>query len=315
MQWDIAFASLIVGFVIGLTGMGGGALMTPVLVIFFHINPGAAISSDVVASVVLKPIGGGVHLRHGTVNMRLVRWLSIGSVPSALFGSFLISKVVGDNAGNTIKTILGVVLLVAVGAMVAKFSIQARRKNGPTGEMLPASAIRPLATLFIGIFGGFIVGMTSVGSGSLMIVLLMVLYPQLSSREMIGTDLVQSIPLVAAAALGHLVFGHASFGVTTSVLVGAIPGVFFGAHVSARASDRWIRPVLVVVLLLSALKLLNVSNAALLGTAVASAVAGAAFLVVATLRSRRIVVLPDELAPAARIVDPHDPEFAPASGT
>ena len=107
--------------------------------------------------------------------------------------------------------------------------------------------------------------MTSVGSGSLMIVMLMLLYPTLSSREMVGTDLVQAIPLVGAAAIGHLLFGNLALGLTLSVLVGAMPGVYFGAHVSARASDRYIRPVLVAVLAISALKLLNVPNGALLG--------------------------------------------------
>jgi len=277
MHWDIALAGLIVGFIIGLTGMGGGALMTPVLVLLFHVDPGAAISSDVVASMVLKPIGGGVHLRRGTVNLRLVRLLAAGSVPSAFAGAYLISRVIGDDRGNTIKTILGAVLIVAAIAMVAKLVIQSRRGSTPNGDPLPDASIRPVLTVAIGVFGGLIVGMTSVGSGSLMIVLLMLLYPKLSAREMVGTDLVQAIPLVASAALGHLLFGHAAFATTTSVLVGAIPGVFVGAHVSARATDRYIRPVLVAVLAISALKLLNVSNGVVLAATVAAAVAGMAW--------------------------------------
>ena len=114
--------------------------------------------------------------------------------------------------------------------------------------------------------GGFAVGLTSVGSGSLMIVLLMLLYPTLSSREMVGTDLVQAIPLVASAALGHLVFGNLELGLTGSVLVGAIPGVYVGAHVSARASDRYIRPALIAVLTISSLKLVGASNDLLLAS-------------------------------------------------
>jgi uncharacterized membrane protein YfcA len=280
MHLDIALAGLVVGFIIGLTGMGGGALMTPVLVLLFHVDPGAAISSDVVASVVLKPIGGGVHLRRGTVNLRLVRWLMLGSVPSAFFGAYLISRIGGASAGDRIKTILGSVLLVAAGAMVVKLVVQARRKSAPTGEMMPPELVRPLPTLAVGIFGGLVVGMTSVGSGSLMIVLLMLLYPMLSAREMVGTDLVQAIPLVASAALGHLVFGHASFDTTTSVLLGAIPGVFLGAQISSRASDKYIRPVLVGVLTISALKLLDAPNGALFGVAVAALVLALAYFVV-----------------------------------
>jgi uncharacterized protein len=287
MHLDIALAGFVVGCVIGLTGMGGGALMTPVLVIFFHVTPGAAISSDVVASMVLKPIGGGVHLRRGTVNLTLVRWLAIGSVPSAFFGAYLISRLGGEDAGDAIKTILGIVLLLAAAGMVTKLVIQAKRNARPPDQPMPASAVRPVPTLLIGIFGGLVVGMTSVGSGSLMIVLLMLLYPTLSAREMVGTDLVQAIPLVAAAALGHLVFGHASFDTTTSVLVGAVPGVYLGAHISSRANDRYIRPVLIAVLVLSSLKLLNVPNAALLTATIAFVVAGLVWFPAKAVRDRR----------------------------
>src|SRR5690349_10277136 len=118
MHFDIALAGLFVGFVIGLTGMGGGALMTPVLVIFFHITPSAAISSDVVASFILKPVGGGVHIKKRTVNWRLVRWLALGSVPAAFAGSYVIDKIAGKGLENHVKTILGVVLLVAAAGML-----------------------------------------------------------------------------------------------------------------------------------------------------------------------------------------------------
>jgi uncharacterized membrane protein YfcA len=268
MQLNIACAALIVGFVIGLTGMGGGALMTPVLVIFFGINPTAAISSDVLASVILKPIGGGVHARRGTVNWTLVRWLAIGSVPAAFAGAYAISRVTGPGAEDTVKHILGWVLLVAAGGMLVKTILQTRRRTLPTGEMMPAALVRPIPTVLIGVIGGFAVGLTSVGSGSLMIVMLMFLYPKLSSREMVGTDLVQAIPLVMSAAIGHLIFGDLQFGLTTSVLVGAIPGVYVGARISATASDRFIRPALIAVLTISSLKLIGANNAVLLGVTI-----------------------------------------------
>jgi len=243
MQLNIACAALIVGLVIGLTGMGGGALMTPVLIIFFGVNPAAAISSDVLASVVLKPIGGGVHARRGTVNWLLVRWLATGSVPAAFAGAYVISRVTGPGAEDNVKHILGWVLLVAAAGMLVKTIVQTRRRSLPTGARMDAALVRPIPTMLIGVIGGFAVGLTSVGSGSLMIVMLMFLYPKLSGREMVGTDLVQAIPLVASAAIGHLIFGELQFGLTASVLVGAIPGVYVGARISARASDRFIRPV------------------------------------------------------------------------
>jgi len=278
MQWDVAAAGLVVGCVIGLTGMGGGALMTPVLVIFFHITPSAAISSDILASVVLKPIGGGVHVRRKTVNWRLVRWLSVGSVPAAFAGAYLIDRVASQGLENRVKQILGVVLLIAAAAMLIKTVAQARRPR-TDNALMDQRLVRPVATLTIGAVGGFLVGMTSVGSGSLIIVMLMTLYPTLSSREMVGTDLVQAIPLVAAAALGHILFGHLQLDLTSSVLVGAIPGVYLGARISARANDRYIRPLLVAVLTISSLKLLNASNRLLLAATAVAAVALIAWLV------------------------------------
>jgi uncharacterized protein len=287
MHWNIASAALLIGFVIGLTGMGGGALMTPVLVIFFHIVPTAAISSDVVASVILKPIGGGVHVRHGTVNWRLVRWLSLGSVPAAFAGAFAISRVSTGGVEGDVKKILGWVLLVAAAGMAVKLAAQSRRASIPNEQMLDPALVRPALTALIGVVGGFAVGLTSVGSGSLMIVLLMLLYPTLSAREMVGTDLVQAIPLVTSAAIGHLVFGNLELGLTGSVLIGAIPGVYVGAHVSARGSDRFIRPALIAVLTISSLKLVGAGNGFLLGAIVVALVALSAFFTFDARRNRK----------------------------
>lgn len=284
----LALAGAIVGFIIGLTGMGGGALMTPVLVIFFGINPAAAVSSDVVTSLILKPFGGGIHVKRGTVNWRLVQWLVVGSVPTAFLGAYLLDEVVGKDNGDRIKEILGWVLLVAAGAILAKIALQARRKNGPNGAMLSAAAVRPVPTMLIGAVGGLLVGLTSVGSGSLIIVMLMLLYPTLSSKEMVGTDLVQAIPLVGAAALGHAIFGTPQLDLITSVLLGAIPAVMLGAHFSSKASDRYIRPVLVGVLAVSSLKLLGVSNGWLL--AVAGTTVGAVVVIAFRARQTRATV-------------------------
>jgi uncharacterized membrane protein YfcA len=273
INWNMSLAGVIVGFVIGLTGMGGGALMTPVLVIFFNVNPAAAVSSDVVTSLILKPFGGSIHVRRGTVNWRLVRWLMIGSVPMAFLGAFLLDQVIGKNGADAIKRLLGWVLLVAAGAILAKVALQARRRDAPNDKMLHPEMVRPLPTLLIGAAGGLIVGLTSVGSGSLMIVMLMVLYPMLSSKEMVGTDLIQAIPLVGAAALGHMIFGSPQLELITSVLIGAIPAVMVGAHFSSKASDRYIRPILCAVLTISAVKLLEPEKNAFNGLVLALAIA------------------------------------------
>lgn len=291
-------AGLIVGFVIGLTGMGGGALMTPVLVILFGVNPGAAVSSDVVTSLILKPFGAGVHAKRKTVNWRLVRWLMIGSIPSAFAGAWLLDTFFAGR-GEGIKRLLGWVLLVAAAAIFTKTYLQHRRQDAPDGSMLPAAAVRPLPTLVIGVVGGIIVGMTSVGSGSLIIVMLMLLYPALSSKEMVGTDLVQAVPLVGAAALGHLLFGDPKLGLIVSVLIGAIPAVMVGAHFSSRFGDRLVRPALVAVLLLSSLSLLGVGNGWLLFVVVVEVVAYLTYLSATRRRHRRIEAEVDRSAVTA----------------
>jgi uncharacterized membrane protein YfcA len=251
----IAAAGLLVGFTVGLTGMGGGALMTPILVLFFRIAPLAAVSSDLVASLVMKPIGGGVHWRRGTVRRDIVLWLALGSVPAAFAGVLVLRAIGAGHVEELLKRALGLALIASAGAIVLRSRIQRRSERGH--DLGPAVLKRP-ATVAIGAIGGLMVGMTSVGSGSLIIVMLLFLYPGLTSAEVVGTDLVQAIPLVAAAALGHLFFGSVRLALTASLLVGALPGVYVGAHLSSMASSRVVRPALFLVLLTSGLKLVQV---------------------------------------------------------
>ena len=190
-------------------------------------------------------------------------------------------------------------LLVAGTATLVKVVVQVRRRVVHHDLMDPA-LVRPLPTVAIGVLGGFVVGLTSVGSGSLMIVCLMLLYPMLSSREMVGTDLVQAVPLVGAAALGHVLFGEFSLGLTTSVLVGAIPGVYAGAHVSSRAGDHYIRPILVALLIVIGLKLLGVPDPGLLAVTIVAATALTTWFVLGARREIPPVVV--DVADAAEVI-------------
>jgi uncharacterized protein len=270
MDWTLALGALVVGVVVGLTGMGGGALMTPMLVLFFGVSPLAAVSSDLVASALMKPVGSFVHIRNGTVRWDLVRWLCIGSVPAAFCG-VLITRALGSgkDVQDIVQKSLGVALIIAATGLFLRAYLRlaerakhrdAHRDADPRGR--PRLRLRPLPTLLVGVVGGVVVGMTSVGSGSLIIIALMGLYPALRASELVGTDLVQAVPLVASAAIGHLIFGNFELSVTGALLVGSIPGAFIGAQLSTRLPGALIRRALAFVLLASALKLLGVGSVA-----------------------------------------------------
>ncbi|GAA3902273.1 sulfite exporter TauE/SafE family protein [Actinoplanes auranticolor] len=274
MDLTLAFAGLGVGIVVGLTGMGGGALMTPILVLFFGVPPVAAVSSDLAASAVMKPFGGWVHARRGTVNWRLVAWLCAGSIPSAFLGVLLL-RLLGDDetVQHTIKIALGCALLLAAGGMLLKAWVTRHQRGDGPAEPI---TVRPIPTLLVGVGGGVIVGLTSVGSGSLIIVALLALYPKLRANDVVGTDLIQAIPLVISAAVGHALFGDLHLDIAGAVLIGSIPGVLLGARISSRAPGGIVRAALVIVLLASALKMLDVPTmavGAITGTAILVAVA------------------------------------------
>ena len=267
-DWPLSAAAFGIGIVVGLTGMGGGALMTPVLVLLFDVLPLTAVSSDLVASAIMKPVGSAVHLRRGTVHLGLVKWLCIGSVPAAFAGVIIARSLGGgESVQSVIRTALAIALLLSAAGLMVRAYMRlvehARVRDGraaPLPQGRPRVEVRPLPTLMVGILGGIVVGMTSVGSGSLIIIALMALYPHLKASELVGTDLVQAVPLVMSAALGHVLFGDFQLGLTASLLVGCIPGVWLGAHLSARAPGGLVRRALAFVLLASALKLLDVSN-------------------------------------------------------
>jgi len=259
----IILGSAIIGLLVGMTGAGGGALMTPMLILLFGVTPSTAISSDLVAAVVMRPIGAAVHLRAGTVNMRLVRWMVLGSVPAAFLGAYLL-RLMGHAkaAQHNVEVALGAALLIGAGAMALRLALDRQRglqRRATVAELEP----RPLPTIAIGVLGGIVVGITSVGSGSLMIILLLFLYPTIGANQLVGTDLTQAVPLTLSAALGALVFGHVEFGVTGSLVIGSVPAVLIGSLLSASVPDRYVRPAIAFVIFASGLKYVGVGTTAL----------------------------------------------------
>jgi uncharacterized protein len=271
--------------------------MTPMLILLFGVQPSSAISSDLVAAVMMRPIGAAVHLRQKTVNLRLVGWMVLGSVPMAFFGSYLLHLMGhAKTAQKNIELALGIALLVGASAMVLRYILDRRSDHDRTGVVHEVTP-RPLRTIGIGMIGGIVVGITSVGSGSLMIIMLLFLYPMLGANQLVGTDLTQAVPLTLAAALGALAFGHVEFGVTTSLIIGSVPAVFVGSLLSSSAPDRFIRPVITFVVAASGLKYVGVGTTAL-GWILCAALLACGGGWLAVKRPWRKLVVPGEVPPA-----------------
>ena len=291
LNFALVLGSVLVGFLVGLTGMGGGALMTPMLVLIFGITPSAAISSDLIAALFMKPLGVAVHWHKKTIQPRLVRYLCYGSIPSAVAGTYVMHLLGSTtSAEKHLQLLLGLALIVGAAAMVARAFFPTRRVV--TGPLL---VNRPLI-IGVGVVGGFMVGLTSVGAGSLIIVMLLLIYPHIRTDHLVGTDLAQSIPLTAAATLGTLLFGHVQLAVTASIIVGSVPAVVAGSLLSARSFTKTLRPFLGGVALLSGLKYVGLPVDAL-------GVAAVVILAVATVIAVRSANVPTIDAPAIALGD------------
>jgi uncharacterized protein len=255
---SVLVVSFGVGIVVGLTGMGGGALMTPAL-IFLGINPTAAVANDLVAASVNKSVGAAVHWRVGKPNLRLAGLLMIASVPTAFAGAFIV-QAVGDvaNQEDFLKRALGVALLFTASTYMLRMYLQLRYVSGGNVVHSGDPKLRIVPTLLVGGLGGLLVGITSVGSGSVIMVSLLLLYPTLSALRLVGTDLVQAVPLVLSAAISHVIVDGVQWAVLIPLIVGGSPGTFLGARLANWVSQSVIRRGIVIVLTLTGLNMLGV---------------------------------------------------------
>lgn len=255
---SIAVAGFVVGVVVGLTGMGGGALMTPALIFLGVGHTATVVTADLTAAAVYKTGGAIVHKREGSPNMKLALWLVIGSVPMALLGPYLVKGFSGDEAhlDQVLKVAIGVALLVAAATYAARLYLELLRVR--SGEHVPNDnpTIRPIPTLLVGAVGGLLVGITSVGSGSVIMICLLMLYPGLSAVRLVGTDLVQAVPLVLAAAIANIAIHGLDFSVVIPLILGSVPGTIWGSKLAPRIPQSFIRRAIVVVLTMSGVALL-----------------------------------------------------------
>ncbi len=257
---SLLVVSFLVGIVIGLTGMGGGALMTPALILF-GIPPSTAVANDLVSAAFNKSVGAAVHWKGGSPHVKLALWLVAGSVPTAFAGAFIIKAVAAGQAQEDfIKLAIGVTLLITASTYVLRMYLQMVKNlhDDVPHEGTPEPRVKPLPTFLIGAVGGLLVGLTSVGSGSLIMVALVLLYPRMSPRRLVGTDLVQAIPLVVSAAISHVIVSGVDWAVLIPLVVGGMPGTFLGAKLAGWVSQSVIRRGIVMVLSLTGLSMLRV---------------------------------------------------------
>jgi hypothetical protein len=266
---SIVVAGFVVGIVVGLTGMGGGALMTPALIFLGVGNASAVVTADLTAAAVSRSAGAVTHARQGSPNMRLALWLIVGSVPAALIGPWIVHGLAGgdpDSIDRLLMECIGFALLFAASAYALRVYLNLRRVRGTRGDADPDPTIRPLVTLSVGAVGGLLVGITSVGAGSVIMIALLMLYPGLSPVRLVGTDLVQAVPLVLAAAGSNIVINGLDWHILVPLVLGSTPGTVLGARLAPKVPGSFIRRGIVVVLTMSGIALLDKSGWAPLGS-------------------------------------------------
>lgn len=257
MDWMYALAGLIVGVMVGLTGVGGGSLMAPILILFFGISPATAVGTDLWFAAITKTVGGAVHHHHKGPDWQIVRRLAAGSLPAAALTVWVLSQTGGHQVKTgTVMHVLGVVLLLTAFATLFRKRIHAWA-TGARETAVKVHPWQPAATVMAGVILGVMVTLTSVGSGALGAAMLLALYPfRLSSRRLVGTDIVHAVPLTFVAGLGHLWIGNVDVGTLGLLLIGSIPGIVAGSLLASRTSDAVVRPALAAVLCFAGYRLL-----------------------------------------------------------
>jgi uncharacterized protein len=266
MSTTLALISFVIGGLTGLTGVGGGAILTPALILL-GIPPLAAVSNDLVASLVVKPFGAVVHGRRQTVELRLLLWLCVGSVPAGFSGAFLLTLLPSAHQVNAlVKALVGVTLALTAILLLLRLH---------SSQSAPAASTEPLrvrrgATVALGAAAGLLVGLTSIGSGSVIAAGLLLLYPRLAAARVVGTDVAHAIPLVASATVGHLLFGQVHMSLAFTLIIGGVPGVLIGSYLASRVPNTALRGGLAVLLVATATTLLSSSVALVVATSSAA---------------------------------------------
>jgi uncharacterized membrane protein YfcA len=250
VTWQFALTGLLVGTLVGMTGMGGGSLMTPILILLFGFDPKAAVGTDILHGAIFKSFGAVRHRQLGTVHLRLAAWMLLGSAPFSLLGVQLASSF-GESAHDTLARIVGVALILGGIGFALKTFLRGKRASDAPFILTPRDRMIAVA---LGIVGGFIVGLTSVGSGTFFGLVMLLVYP-LTASKIVGTDMTHAAALLWVAGASHLLHGNVDLHAMAWLLVGSIPGVLIGSNLSIRVPDRKLRISFAIVLFLSGIKI------------------------------------------------------------
>ncbi len=256
MDFALIAFGLGVGVLVGMTGIGGGSLMTPMLILVFGVTPVTAIGSDLAYAAVTKTVGGAKHWRQHTVDLRLSSWMALGSVPAAVFGVWVLSLLeewANRDFDDLLLKILAVALLLTGAATLVRAFLKSMQER--ERDTIPMERRHKVAAVVLGACVGFVLGVTSAGSGALIAVGLILLF-RLSPQRVVGTDVFHAAILLWAAGLAHLSAGNVDFGLVGTILIGSIPGVWLGSHWSVRVEPAVLRTTLAVVLIGAGLALL-----------------------------------------------------------
>lgn len=258
MDFAFTIAGFAVGFIVGLTGVGGGSLMTPILVLGFGVKPVIAVGTDLLYAAITKSGGIFVHSKKGSIEWRIVCLLSIGSLPAAMFAVVFLKYLekAGIDYNNLITTALSIALILTSIVLLFKDQLYQLGQNERFDAIraLHRQLQKPM-TVLAGVMLGFLVTLSSVGAGALGAAILFFLYPRLPSIKIVGTDLAHAVPLTAIAGLGHLHLGTIDMGILFSLLIGSLPGIYLGSHIAIRLPEKIIRPALASMLLLIGVRL------------------------------------------------------------
>jgi uncharacterized protein len=257
MWWELTLTGLLIGTLVGMTGMGGGSLMTPILVILFGFKPALAVGTDIAHGAIFKTLGALQHRRMGNVRAQLAGWMLVGSAPMSLLGVWLadwLQSHYGEGIESTMGRVLGGALLFGCVGLLAKNFVNSKLVDDEDFRLERRDRI---AAVLIGLFGGFVVGLTSVGSGVFFGLTLLVVFP-LRAHKVVGTDIFHAAALLYVAGLGHFIAGNVDMGTVGWLLLGSLPGVLVGGRLSLQVPERLLRFALALVLGLSGLKLVDV---------------------------------------------------------